>query len=364
MNTASDFLISLEDIEKGGFRFSSGRRATLIATAYSVLGLEFSGTLANWPAEKRSRISRFILSGLAANGFFHDPLFREEDILSREHDLRYFEEETSSFCLQALDALDAEILPLNIPEEFKDPQKLVFYLKSLPWKNPWLDSNRVMFALSRLCYEAEKNGKKELLHAVDQVLDWLDTRQNQKTGLWHGQYNAEISHAMAAAVHFAFFYSYRLRRIHCTERIIDSCLSLQSAQGLFGGVVVGHTCFDYDAVHLLSLMKRTCDYRKNDVKKAMSRAASAIRTLQNSDGGFADAKVRVRKFFGKALPLFLSKKIDRDHYNNCWKELACGSSESNAYSTWFRSMTLALAEDAPISRYQFRRLPFLGYLPR
>ncbi len=362
MKTSADLFLSLENGD-GGFRFSPGSPATLVATSYCVLGLEFSGALEKMDHSKKSKIASFILSGATKDGYFRDKLFNQKDVMSSEHDPAYFEDETTAFCLQALDALKSgPVSALELPARWANAEALVSYLNSLPWKNPWLDSNRVMFALSRLCYEAEK-GQTQHLASVDKALDWLDTQQDKITGLWRGRENAELNNAMAATVHFTFFYAYRKRSIQFADKIIDSCLSLQASHGLFDKWTVGHTCFDYDAVQLLDTASRQSDHRKKEVHDALSRAARATRALQNEDGGFADAKMRVRRFLGRPLPLFLSQKIVDERYNNCWKHLSCRSVESNAYSTWLRSIILFLADGRPKNGHSFRRLPFLGYIP-
>ncbi len=352
-NRSTDYLLSLRDAETGGFRFSAGRPVSLMATCYAVLGLEFENSLSRLSSSERSQLLSFLLSSRGEDGRFRDPRFREENILSQQHDRAFFEEEATAFCLQVLDALGEAAPDTSLPGSWTDPGRMTAWIESLAWRDPWLDSNRVMFALSR--------ASRSHPASLDAALDWLDAQQNKETGLWHGRGRVPLSYAMAASVHFTFYYTFRKRPVRYAERIVDSCLSLQASHGLFDRGTIGHTCFDYDAVQLLKAMDRQVKYRNDAIGAAMSRAAAALHTLENPDGGFAEAKRNLWHFLGRPLPLPLSKEVSKDRvYHNCLKELSCASSSSNVYSTWLRRVTLALAEGR---EGNFRRLPFLGSRP-
>jgi prenyltransferase beta subunit len=374
------YFLSLWDEQSGGFRFASHQSATLMATSYCVLGLEFTKGLEQLSDERKDKIISFLMSGVQPDGSFCDPLFRTEDILSEEHDLAYFQEETTTICQQALDALSAPPPP---PRDWLQDKRtadgIIPYLESLSWQNPWLDSNPVMFVLSQLCHDVERHQKLELLAIVDTALDWLDAHQSPKTGLWEGSHPVSLTNAMAATFHFTFYYGYRDRPIQYVERIIDSCLSLQEQHGLFGGNAIGQTCLDYDAIDLLAKASLATDYRSEEVKKAMTKAYNALLELYNSaDGGFANCKEflsfpregRKAKLLKKlGLAQFLpspTRMSSKGTYHVCWRLLSCENAQSNAFSTWFRLIALHLATqqdwlNANDKNFTFRRLPFLGY---
>ena len=92
---AQRFFLSLWDETTGGFRFAPHQPATLMATAYCVLGLEFTRGLAQLSDLQKNAIIFFIMARVQPDGSFCDPLFRPEDILSKEHNLAYFQEETT-----------------------------------------------------------------------------------------------------------------------------------------------------------------------------------------------------------------------------------------------------------------------------
>lgn len=379
---STSYWLSLWDENIGGFRFAAHQPATLMATAYSILGLEFVGGLSELSDSQKEAVAGFLMTGAQADGTFKDPLFHEKDILSKEHNLAYFTEETTTFCQQALDALSAPPPPSRAYPDGRDlVDGIVKFFESLPWQNPWLDSNPVMFALSQLCHDAERHQKPELLTVVDAALDWLDTHQSSETGLWQGPHDVSLTNAMAATFHFTFFYGYRNRSIQYPERIIDSCLKLQEIHGLFSGRRIGQTCLDYDAIDLLAKASMFTDYRSRDVQRAMARARDALLKLRNLDGGFADCKERVKYYGGRKVRLLRKAGLGRlvpysarqpieGTYNVCWQLLTCKSFQSNAFSTWFRSLGLYIAllnSGQPSSvdeTFNFRKLPFLGYYGR
>ncbi|NET30796.1 MAG: glycosyltransferase [Cyanothece sp. SIO1E1] len=378
------FWLKLWDQETGGFRFASHQPATLMATAYCVLGLELARGLSQLSHAQREAIIAFLIAGVQPDGSFKDPLFRPEDILSKEHDLSYFQDEITTFCQQALDALSSPPPPPRIYLDNRDTiEGFIRFCESLPWQNPWLDSNPVMFALSQLCHDAERHHKSELLEVVDAALDWLDAHQSPETGLWQSPYEVSLTNAMAATFHFTFFYGYRNRPIQHAEQIIDSCLKLQESHGLFSGHEIGQTCLDYDAIDLLAKASLETVYRSHDVQAAMIRGYEALLGLHNSDGGFANCKERVkylngrkarllrRMGFGKFAPSS-THVLAEGTYNVCWRLLSCDSSQSNAFSTWFRLISVYLAvlnsgldilrSDIGLEElFYFRNLPFLGY---
>lgn len=372
------YLMSLWDSSTGGFRFASHQPATLMATSYAVMGLEFLGDLRQLTDLQKESIIAFLMSGAQPDGSFKDSQFRVEDT-SKFHDISYFEEETTTFCQQALDALQAPSpCPRKWPANWETADAVIDYFESLPWARPWLASNYVMFVLSQFCHDSERHNKPELLSLVDSALDWIDSHQSAETGLWKGSHEVPLTNAMAATFHFTFYYGFRHRPLRYAERIIDSCLSLQESHGLFSGSVVGQTCLDYDAIDLLAKASLVSDYRAEEVAIAMQRAHTALLKLSNEDGGFANCKERVHPNGGRKARLLRKLKLSKlapptiripqkGRYSVCWDLLSCENVSSNAFSTWFRLIGLQLAsqnkwlDTDAAEEFTFRRLPFLGY---
>jgi hypothetical protein len=379
---AISYFLGLWDASTGGFRFASHQPATLMSTGYAVFGLELLQGLQYLTEAQKLAIINFITRNVQTDGSFVDPLFRVEDILSKHHNLSYFQEETTTICQQALDALSAPPPPIrNWSDHWHTTDQLIRYFESLSWQDAWMDSNPVMFVLSQLCHDAERHQQPELLTLVDAALDWLDAHQNPETGLWKGPHEVSLTNAMAATFHFTFFYHYRNRPLRYLEQIIDSCLKLQQFHGLFSGKKIGQTCLDYDALDLLAKASLETDYRSEDVEAAMMHAYRALLSLHNeADGGFADCKEQLngprngrkakllRKLgLAKLVPLYIRQPATGT-YHVCWRLLSCNTAESNAFSTWFRLLGLCLATQKQWlnteleAEFTFRRLPFLGYI--
>lgn len=378
---AVSYWLSLWDKTTGGFRFALHQPPTLVATAYTILGLELVNGLALLTPEQETGIISFLMSASHPDGSFVDPLFDPQSVHGQEHDLAYFQEETTTFCQQALDALLAPPPPpRNWPQQLLTDAGLVAYFESFPWQNPWLDSNRVMFLLSQFIHEVERHQRVYLLRLIDVALDWLDLQQNPETGLWGGPYKVSLLNAMAATFHFTFFYNYRGRPIKYVNQIIDSCLALQDSHGLFSGANIGHTCLDYDALDLLAKASLSTNHRADEVAAAMNRAFTTLLTLHNAeDGGFAHCKERIGaprqgRFFNLLRRFRLSRLVPppvnlpvTGEYHTGWRLLSAPTAQSSAFSTWFRLLALYLAAQQEwlyqdsTEKMVFRRLPFLGY---
>lgn len=376
---AVDYYLSLFDRSTGGFCFSDGLPATLVATGYCVLGIEFSAGLDRLSESEKQRIASFLLRGLQSDGSFHDPLWAETSHSLGHHENDYFAEEATTFCQQALDVLLASAPPARKwPEVWLQGDGIHGHFDSFEWDDAWRDSNRVMFTLSQLCHDAERHGRPELLRAVDSGLRWIDAQQSPHTGLWEGPHPVSKTNAMAATFHFTFFYGYRGRLLRYADRIIDSCLSLQQRHGLFSGLEVGHTCLDYDALDLLAKATVITDHRTREVAEAMRKARKALLELREQESGaFVHCKqktgghrtrfLRRVPFGGRMIRWLPEERVSRDGIYHTGTSLAsCQSSAGNALSTWFRLLALELAQGPRLSSQgagpgRFRRLPFLGY---
>lgn len=377
---AITYFLGLLDISTGGFCFTPDQPSTLMATSYAILGLELVQGLEHLSVSQKEAAINYLMKCVGPDGSFVDPRFDIKDSLSEKHNLTYFQEETTTICQQALDALSAPPPPLRAWDS--DPRVasgIASYFDSLAWQDPWMDSNPVMFLLSQLCHDAERHHRPELISYVDSALNWLDAHQSPTTGLWQGPHAVSLVNAMAATFHFTFFYLYRGRPIQYLEQIIDSCLSLQQAHGLFSeGNAIGQTCLDYDAIDILAKASAVTDYRKEDVDQAMERAREALLGLYSAeDGGFADSKEKLKprggKKFGLLKKLGLTDWVSptirvpaTGTYHVCWQLLSCKKSQSNAFSTWFRLITLYLTAQGDSkfrhnTEFTFRRLPFLGF---
>lgn len=358
---ATEYVLSLQDKKTGGFSFAKGNKPTIMGTAYAIHCLEFLGTLNSLSEKEKSGAIEFLMKYCKEDGNFRDPLFDPSRIATVQHDESYFDGETTCFAQNALDALNAPPpKKRDFPKEILTKKGLRNEFDSYNWRDPHLNSNRVMFWLAQFCHEVERHGRNELIELIDEGLDWIDENQSQKTGLWLGPYEVNLSAAMAATFHYTFFYSYRNRPLKHLERIIDSCILLQRADGLFSrGNDIGQTCLDYDAIDLLAKASLITDYRSNDVQRVFTNAKDALLGLANNDGGFANVKE-----IWQGNKRVVSNKL----YHTGLEICSCNNPESNSFSTWFRLLAYVLCQQDDWVKsnvenhpFIFRRLPWLGY---
>jgi glycosyltransferase involved in cell wall biosynthesis len=283
---------------------------------------------------------------------FLDPVLELFPVESTDHDFSYLSHQMTYFALQALDALGMKALhPLRFMEQFGSEYAIETWLEKLDWSNAWLQSNRVMFVLTFLIYQAETGSVRSSPGLFHRVLDWLDQDQDPETGLWGTSHGASLLNSVAATYHFIPFYEYVHRPVLYTKRIIDSALTLQQADGLFGAEPGGGACEDLDAMYLLAALTRRASYRAEEIKRALIRSHWAVWNLQNEDGGFCYARRHT---------------AETSRYSS-WAAMEAELRESDVWSTWFRLLALATVRATypgdlpPLGEWQFRRWPALGY---
>lgn len=333
------------------FRFATAHPANLMSTCWGVLSLEGLGHIDTMSAGERAEMAATIRATQSAeSGLFRDPLLDQFPIESDSHDESYVLHQMTYFALQALDALGERAEhPLSFMAEFDTPAAIVKWLDGLDWSNAWLQSNRLMFVLAFLIYQAEVAGDREAPARLHAALDWLDAAQDPATGLWGMKDGASLLNGMAAAYHFLPFFEYVHRPIRSINALIDSTLALQQADGLFGAGIGGGACEDLDAIDVLAVAARHSSHRADDVRRALVRAFWAIWSAQNDDGGFGYARSTQTYRFSSWAPLEISMAT------------------SDTWATWFRLMALATIRcvcpgDLPdLGAWNFRRWPALGY---
>jgi hypothetical protein len=333
----------------GGFSYAPGQPKTLASTCLAVLLFESTGALPAVEQAEQAEWTRYIRSCQAAEtGLFRDPAV--EITASSTHDAEYLEWHTSYLAIQALDALGVSAAPLRFVDKFTPPAAVETWLDGLDWRNPWLQSNRVMSLLAAIIHRVEREqqtGQSALYH---RILDWLDRSQNQHTGLWGASEDVPLLNAVAGAYHFLPFYEYVHRPISGIHRIIDGALELQQPDGLFAATAGGGACEDLDAVDILTLAVRRTSYRSDEIKRALIRAYWAVWNLQNEDGSFPYARSGSGKTYS---------------FGGC-SALTAGIDSGDVWSTWFRLLLLATITaqypaDTPACQWTFRRWPALGY---
>lgn len=365
--------------QSGLARYSGEGTPNPLATCFAVCGLECVAGL-DGIGDDRSEdvIERLCESQDSENGWFLPGVLKRDELTGRAvgHNATYMKMQMTYFALHALDALGGNP-PSDIvsAKRFCDKAYLTGWIDAGPWHDPWLVSNSIMFALTFLIHRSLRHSDELALRAVDGVLDYLDGRQDPRTGLWQPDDEPDMNNAVFAAYHFFPFYFWRRRAPNYVERIIDSTLSVQSSTGGFGGEEGGGACEDLDAIHTLVMMALVTDYRREDTESALRLCREWIMGLQNEDGGFPNyPDPGLKKSLKRRLAetLGLDQLLNRPAYRpissySGWRPLTVLRGASDMWGAWFRMLTLRLIHEflypgevlSPSARY--RRLPGLGW---
>lgn len=334
------------------------------STCFAVLAEETLGTLSKWNSDRRQKVVDEINAQQDQDsGAFGLELVKVAELFRGSLcEIRYVRYQLTYFALSALSALGAcPRYPLKFAERFLNREYALGWAEAGPWHDPWNHSNRIMFLLRFLIYLADNEGQDKAWEVYDVIVDDLLKRQDTNTGLWHGLGECSARHAVYAAYHFFPFIFWRGILPPFAERIIDSVLSIQHADGLFGDLPGGGACEDLDAIDTLVKFSLFSNHRSGDVKSALIRAFDRILQLQRPDGGFPNYLDNRSKSFKRRVGehLLLDKILNRPYrpqkvYYSGWCAVGAAKGESDMWAAWFRPLALCLI----VSRY-----PELGALP-
>lgn len=367
-----------------GYKFTKDTAPTLLSNCFAILTMELLQSLADIPLSLKEKIiSSIKICQQKESGYFIDPYFRPEDLLNpKGHDLNYISMQFTLFAINALDAVgEKPLFSLNFMQPYKNENYLIKWLEARDWKNPWLESNNIMFVGCFLLYEYLDKKNDHLLKHLTTFLDWHDEHQDPLTGYWGTDKGASLLNGMAGAFHIYLLYFYLNRPIQYIEKIIDSTLSLQCRDGLFVFEGGGGSCEDLDAIDILAKCTRLTDYRKEDIKKALFKALEALVLTQNKDGGFSWKNIpaisKIKKLsrpqilicYLYNLGYFLknTKRFLETCYYTNWAKMPYKLNKSDIWSCWFRTLAIGLITSTYPSDFthkeifKFRQLPCLGW---
>jgi hypothetical protein len=352
-----EFFRSCEVANRPGVhRYSpESQRPTLYASSYAARTRSLLGELAGLCSGERQAWLDYFNSHQDEDGLYRDPVIFGEGWY-RDDPLWCGRTHLTGHVLGAVTALGG-VSPreMTFLDSYRDPDKLEQWLDSRDW------GERVAFTGNEICnigrllqYARDFHDDAAAGRAVDLILDWLmDHRFNPELGLW-GEGAADdplwLSHAIQGAYHWWILYFYDRRPVPAPERTIDSLLRSQNEKGGFGWG--GHNpdnpscssaCEDIDSVHPLAQLSVDHEYRREEVRTALRRAADWIVTNRLPDGGFA---------FVKGQP-----------YAYGHEQLSNPEGVSGTFPTWFRMLSLAqigkALPDHPLGQYpwHFDRCP-------
>jgi len=383
-----NFIFSLKNTNGGFYLQKNFNQTTLMSSAFSIITLELINSLGKIETSKEQNY--FLKHQDEKTGFFVDPNLNLEYNKIEDIEFNYIHYQTTAFSLSALDAL--EMKPkynFTFMNSFRGKEKISKFFEKINWRNPWHESNKIMFLLQFFSYEYIVMKKKDSLVDIHTIIDCLDSAQDSKTGLWGTQFKASSFASMAAAYHFLIFYKYFNRKINFSEKISSSVFQLQMRDGLFHPFGGGGACEDLDAIDVI--YKISSDV-STESEESLKRAYRALLQNYDKNGGFSWAKrptfpflvglkyfnpsleifnigmikwIIKNNYIGSLIPFFKEKKIYE--YSN-WNLMKYNINLSDSWSTWFRLLSIATIERLlPNLKkhdidYKFRRLPSIGWM--
>jgi len=190
-----------------------------------------------------------------------------------------------------------------------------------------------------LQYARDSHNIQPAVRAVEIILDWLDKTQDPGTGLWGQSFTTpqEMNAAYQGAYHFYLLYEYDRRPIRYPERIIDSMLSLQTKQGGFGIHENTSGCEDIDAIDPLARLYFHTDYRRTEIRTALTCAFDWVLENRTPDNGFA---------FTKDADMFYGSNL-----------MYSGKNEGSSFAAWWRMLSLAILSQV-VTEHEPARIPW------
>ena len=387
-DTIESFIFSLQNNE-GGFHLQKNyNQTTLMSSAFSIIILELINSL---DSLEKSRDQDFFLrhqdekSGLFIDLNLDLKYEKIEDLESN-----YIHYQTTAFSLSALDALGVKPkFRLAFMDSFRGKDKILKFFDGINWRNPWHESNKIMFLLQFFSYDYIIMKNEDSLNNIHMILDVLDSFQDPSTGLWGTQFKASAFVSMAAAYHFLIFYKYFNRKINFSEKISSSVFQLQMRDGLFHPFGGGGACEDLDAIDVISKVTSSIS---DESAASLSRAHALLLQNRNEDGGFCWAKrpkfplliglkyfnprseifnigmikwIVKNNYIGSVIPFIRERKIYR--YSN-WNKMKYDINHSDSWSTWFRLLSIATIEKLipELKKHDIdftcRSLPSIGWM--
>jgi hypothetical protein len=289
--------------------------------------------------------------------------------------------------LSALGVLDSKPrFPLRFIERWKTPDDVREYLLEQDChEGKGGSGNKAMFLAIFLTYEYEITGKENYRSCLDAWFDFHDKHQNSY-GFWGSDRQSHYIHGLQNGFHQFVIYFYWKKSLRHLDKIVDVAMLAQDRDGFFAPTPGGDGCYDYDAIHTLVMAHRLSEYRRQDIEACLKRAAMAIRTNQNTDGGFCQSIKPItlcsdilrdipRIFSGhspylwyyrarKTLGVFL--RNDKLILTG-WTRKGRKWTDSDLWDTWFRCLALAEIETIikpqadEVKKTRFHQTIGLGY---
>ncbi len=301
---------------------------TLYSSCFAAMALHYVNVLQNIGEDALKRWADYINSWQnSETGLFIGPELVHGELKSPKHDFEHVSMHLTAHALPVLSLLkSAPKYRLDFAHRFVEKNELIRWLDARDWRRAWLEGNNLLFIGQFLIHLRDKENVKEASRALAIYFDWLDSQIDPNTGLWGTNGYCSPFIAVCGAYHQLLVYYYEKRDVKYKDKLIDSVLSLQHADGGFSPNGGGGACEDVDATDILVNMYKKIDYRRFDIRASLLRLLKSVLQKQMPDGGFV-------------------YRLDEPFLYMGIKKSYSPANESNMFATWFRVHTLALISE-------------------
>jgi glycosyltransferase involved in cell wall biosynthesis len=308
-------------------------RQALIPACYQVLILEGLSKLKDIPEEESVTLASYLKTCQdPSQGVFRDPLGAGT---VTDSGLDYY---CTCLALHALDALGEKAMhPLTFMDEVTRGVSLGAQADTWDWSRIEVQGRRLMCLLTFLVYRAEAEGDVWARTCFHDILDWLDQRQEEKSGLWNMGHDVALWQSVVLAARLVPFYEYVRRPLARKAKAVDTLLSLSPLDVSNAGP---DSCLA--AISLLAMLSNQTSYRSDAIKRNLLDIHDAIRSLDEKEGVIPTDRI---------------------------EEESIARRFSFEESVWARLVTLATIERtlpeefSETGNWQFRCWPAVGYFP-
>ena len=170
LSGATKFVLN-HRLHGGSYRLQGEAHPTTLSTAIGAIAHYFlTGTPDDLALDRLSATRN-------EEGLFTDPLLTPKTIDSVLHPYSYLVDQTNYFSVRAFRICSRQVMPAPLVNS--PVGQAVRWIEALDWTDPWLESNRVMFAIE-LLEPGNRRVRAELLTAPSDPVTWLFLTEGQK----------------------------------------------------------------------------------------------------------------------------------------------------------------------------------------
>jgi hypothetical protein len=325
----------------------------LPGTYNGIMCLDLLGGLTDWSAAERAALVTWLEASRLPDGRFRIEGMHEADVFKKPdigETWRYIDFHVTNYTLGAIEVVAPDRQPiLEFAKDYLDEKTLGHWLSLRDLRDPWQEGNNIVNLASFLLLLRQHGDGREsgpswqpaVDRALEQLFAWHDRLREPTTGFWGvGQLSdkTQLLHAFAGSMHNFHIWYHEGRALEGQDRAVDYCLSLPPR--------IDSACIDVDAVDVLVHGWRLLDHRRNDIEEWLAALLPKLLAFQSADGGFCDVLSGVRR---------------QDGWVKGYEE---PQGISNAFSTWFRWIAIAMIADVLWPgrwNWKFRRMVGIGY---